>query len=246
MITFAFASVTRPDLKEFLQTIEKIWMERYEGVAKIPQNIQLVDVTANLRTLQLGPLDRADRLFLLCSGNPALAAGLAGLLHHIETLHGSRVNLVLTQISEDGVAQTIKQATDRPIFGVVKDTRDAQRETEQLVEALVYEYVSVRLEQRRKEEVHDLVTRILGAQRLILPQQPGVDSALEQLDLPFSLRWILREFVQLRISLGQSLKSALEDLIPLAYAGDGGALLLRQFNAEVGLFWRLRGETRER
>ncbi|MDI3328305.1 MAG: hypothetical protein QJR06_07105 [Alicyclobacillaceae bacterium] len=245
MTTFAFASVTYPDLSEFLRTVEAIWTERFSGVAQIHKDVELVDLSDSLRTLNLTPIDRADRLFLLCSGNPALAAGLAGLLHHIETLHGSRVNLVLTQMSEDGVERAFKQAVDRPIFGIVKDTQDVRREMVQLVEALVYEYVAVRLEQRRKEEVRDLVLRILGAQRLVVGSRPGIDTALEQLDIPFGVRWMLREFLQLRLRLGQPLEKALEELLPLAYAGDGGAVLARQLGLEVEVLRALRGGQHE-
>lgn len=245
MTTFAFASVTYPDLSEFLRTVEAIWTERFSGVAQIHKDVELVDLSDSLRTLNLTPIDRADRLFLLCSGNPALAAGLAGLLHHIETLHGSRVNLVLTQMSEDGVERAFKQAVDRPIFGIVKDTQDVRREMVQLVEALVYEYVAVRLEQRRKEEVRDLVLRILGAQRLVVGSRPGIDTALEQLDIPFGVRWMLREFLQLRLRLGQPLEKALEELLPLAYAGDGGAVLARRLGLEVEVLRALRGGQHE-
>ncbi|MBX6395036.1 MAG: hypothetical protein IRY98_04825 [Alicyclobacillaceae bacterium] len=245
MTVFAFASLTHGDLKEFLNTVEDIWTERFSDVARINRDVELVDLSGALRSLDLASIDRADRLFLLCSGNPTLAAGLAGLLHHIETLHGSRVNLVLTHLSEEGVERAFKQTVDRPIFGIVKDTQDVRREMVQLVEALVYEYVSLRLEARRKEEVRDLVSRLLGAQRLVIGQRPGIEMALEQLDLPFGIRWILREFLQLRIQLGQPLEKALEDLLPLAFAGDGGAALVRQLGLETEVLRSLRGGRRE-
>ncbi|MDI3256977.1 MAG: hypothetical protein QJR01_04540 [Kyrpidia sp.] len=242
MITFGFASVTHAALGEFLNTVAEIWAERFSGVAMIHKDVELVDLSDSLRKLDLGPIDRADRLFLLCSGNPALAAGLAGLLHHIESLHGSRVNLVLTQLSEEGVAQAFKQAVDRPIFGIVKDAQDARREMVQLVEALVYEYVAVRLEERRKDEVRDLVLRILGAQRLVIGPSRGIEAGLDQLDLSFGVRWILQEFVQLRVQLGQPVDKALEDLLPLAFAGDGGSAMARQLALETEVLRVLRGE----
>lgn len=242
MTIFGFASVTHADLTEFLNTVTEIWTERFSGVADVHKDVELVDLSNSLRQLNLGPIDKADRLFLICSGNPALAAGLAGLLHHIESLHGSRVNLVLTHLSEEGVAQAFKQAVDRPIFGIVKDTQDARREMEQLVEALVYEYVAVRLEERRKDEVRDLVLRILGAQRLVVGPSRGIEAGLDQLELPFGIRWIFQEFLQLRTRLGQPVDKALEDLLPLAFAGDGGAVLARQLALETEVLRVLRGQ----